>query len=242
MRGMLTLNLSFLVQSIAIARPTIAHTTRQQTAALQDFDPGHVRFGSKAKKFDLSMRCPLWVKSGKAQNEHITSALSPKADIASVPRYVRSVATRTLVHLTLARPVARSSRLSSKSRVGLGATGYGQSASQVCRDPSGRHSFSRQCVTLAQACVSVARGLEGDLDVAADAAGCECKGDRTAELLRDEIANDADAVSAVGRSCNGGAANLAPCDRQVRRLLTRSAGPVHLNPSLPCRPCAGLRR
>src|SRR5262249_45251718 len=26
---------------------------------------------------------PLWVKSGKAQNEHITSALPPKADIRS---------------------------------------------------------------------------------------------------------------------------------------------------------------
>src|SRR5258707_14051836 len=34
MRGMLTLNLSFLVQSIAIARPTIAHTALQQTAVL----------------------------------------------------------------------------------------------------------------------------------------------------------------------------------------------------------------
>src|SRR5262249_58650330 len=107
-----------------------------------------------------------------------------------------------------------------------------------CRDLSGRHGFSRPCVTLAQACVSVARGLEGDLDVAADAAGCECKVDRTAELLRDEIANDADAVSAVGRSCNGGAPDLAPCDRQVRRILARAVVPVHLYPSLRCRQCA----
>src|SRR5262249_56333250 len=101
-----------------------------------------------------------------------------------------------------------------------------QSVRLVRKDPSGRHSFLRQCVTWAQARVSVARGLEGDLDVAADAAGCECEVDRTAEFLRDEIANDADAVSAVGRSCNGGAADLAPRDRQGARTLTPSPRPV----------------
>src|SRR6516162_11777193 len=53
MRGMLTLNLSFLVQSIAIARPTIAHTALQQTGALRDFDPGHVRFGSQPDEATL---------------------------------------------------------------------------------------------------------------------------------------------------------------------------------------------
>src|SRR5262245_26021953 len=108
-------------------------------------------------------------------------------------------------------------------RVDPGATGYEQSASAVCRDALGRHSFSRACITLAQACVSVARGLKGDLDVATDDGGCECKRDRTAGLVRHEIANDADVVSAVGRGCNGGAADLAPCDRQVRRILAGSA-------------------
>src|SRR6516164_1339699 len=53
MRGMLTLNLLFLVQSIAIARPTIAHTALQQTGALRDFDPGHVRFGSQPDEATL---------------------------------------------------------------------------------------------------------------------------------------------------------------------------------------------
>src|SRR5215813_1932745 len=48
MRGMLTLNLSFLVQSIAIARPTIAHTALQQTGALRDFRRVYDRFGSGA--------------------------------------------------------------------------------------------------------------------------------------------------------------------------------------------------
>jgi hypothetical protein len=72
-----------------------------------------------------------------------------------------------------------------------------RTSSEVRRDLSRLHSFSRPW---AQACVSVARGLEGNLDVAANAAGCECKVDGTAELLRDEIANDPDAVSALGRS------------------------------------------
>src|SRR5215471_5505843 len=40
MRAMLTLNLSFLVQSIAIARPTIAHTALQQIAALGGLPQG----------------------------------------------------------------------------------------------------------------------------------------------------------------------------------------------------------
>src|SRR5262249_37037559 len=88
-----------------------------------------------------------------------------------------------------------------------------QAAGPVRRDPSGLHWFSQPCVTCAQTCVSVVRGLEGDLDVAADAVGCDCKVDRTAKFSRDEIANDADAVSAE-RGCHGGAADLAPCDRQ----------------------------
>jgi len=36
--------------------------------------------------------CPLWVKSGKAQNEQMLSALPPRADIASLLPYVRFVA------------------------------------------------------------------------------------------------------------------------------------------------------
>src|SRR5215813_14236480 len=75
MRGMLTLNLSFLVQSIAIARPTIAHTARQQTAALQDFDPGHVRFGS----FSSDRRAP---------DARGLSASLRKRACANSPRYV----------------------------------------------------------------------------------------------------------------------------------------------------------
>src|SRR5437870_13475416 len=105
---------------------------------------------------------------------------------------------------------------------------------RICRDSSGLYSFSRPCVTCAQSCVSVARGLEGNLDGAANAAGCECKVDRTAELLRDEITNDADAVSAGGRSWNGWAADLTPYDRQVRRVLAGSAVPVHLHPPMRC--------
>src|SRR5262245_39777945 len=136
--------------------------------------------------------------------------------------------------LTLARAVAKPSRLP-------GATGYKQSASQVCRDPSGRHSFSRPRVTCAQACVSVARELEGNLDVAANTAGCKCKVDRTAELSRDEIANDAHAVSAIGRSCNRRTADLAPCDQQVCRILLGSAVPVHLHPPMRCRQGAVFR-
>src|SRR5262249_1851280 len=120
-------------------------------------------------------------------------------------------------------------------------TGYGQSASPVCRDPSGRHSFSRLCVTCAQACVSVARELEGNLDVAANTAGCKCKVDRTAELSRDEIANDAHAVSAIGRSCNGRTADLAPCDGQVCRILPGPAVPVRLHPPMRCRQGAVFR-
>src|SRR5262249_25308893 len=96
-------------------------------------------------------------------------------------------------------------------------------------------------VTLAQARVSIARGLRGDLDVAADTAGCECKVHKTTELLWDEIANDADAVSAVGRGCNGGTPDLAPCERQVCRVLTESAIPVHLHPSMRCRQGAVFR-
>jgi hypothetical protein len=68
-------------------------------------------------------------------------------------------------------------------------------------------------------------GSEGNLDFAANAAGCECKLDRTAELLRHEVANDADAVSAGGRRCNGGAADLAPCDRPRRWRPHCSADP-----------------
>src|SRR5262249_55736805 len=75
MRGMLTLSLSFLVQSIAIARPTIAHTARQQTAALQDFDPGHVRFGS----FSSDRRAP---------DARGLSASLRKRACANSPRYV----------------------------------------------------------------------------------------------------------------------------------------------------------
>src|SRR5258707_9411605 len=48
MMGMPTLNLSFLVQSIAIARPTIAHTALQQTAALRDFNPAMSGWGLPA--------------------------------------------------------------------------------------------------------------------------------------------------------------------------------------------------
>src|SRR5262249_43671777 len=74
-------------------------------------------------------------------------------------------------------------------RIDPDVTGYGQSASPVCRDPSGRHSFSRPCVTCAQACMSVARELEGNLDVAANTAGCKCKVDRTPELSLADIPN-----------------------------------------------------
>src|SRR6516225_3304788 len=67
MRGMLTLNLSFLVQSIAIARPTIAHTALQQTGALRDFDPGHVRFSNRpfrVKRFQTIHLCGVDVAHG----------------------------------------------------------------------------------------------------------------------------------------------------------------------------------
>jgi len=90
-----------------------------------------------------------------------------------------------------------------------------------------RHPRSDLCVDRARA--------QGGLDVAVDAAGCERNVHKTTELLRDEIANDADAVSAVGRRCNGGTADLAPCDRQVRRIPAESAIPVHLHPSVRCR-------
>jgi hypothetical protein len=75
----------------------------------------------------------------------------------------------------------------------------------------------------------VARGLERNLKSAANAAGCEYEVDRTTELARDKITNEADAVSAFGRSCNCGAADLTPYDRQVRRILAEPAVPVHLH-------------
>jgi hypothetical protein len=34
-------------------------------------------------------RCPLWVKSGNPGNEHIMSALHPKADVERHDRHVR---------------------------------------------------------------------------------------------------------------------------------------------------------
>src|ERR1700726_2409309 len=43
-----------------------------------------------------------------------------------------------------------------------------------------------------------ARGLERNLNFAANPARCECEVNRTAELVRDQMANDAGAVSAVG--------------------------------------------
>src|SRR5712691_7579617 len=75
-----------------------------------------------------------------------------------------------------------------------------------------------------------ARGLERNLKSAANAAGCECEVDRTTELVRNKITNEADTVFAFGRSCNCGAADLSPYDRQVRRILAGSAVPVHLHP------------
>jgi hypothetical protein len=43
-----------------------------------------------------------------------------------------------------------------------------------------------------------ARGLERNLNFAANPARSECEVNRTAELVRDQMANDAGAVSAVG--------------------------------------------
>src|SRR5262245_29718712 len=61
-----------------------------------------------------SRLCPLWVTS----RPHAVTWARPlhpsKRTWASVPRYVRSVPTRTLVHFDLARAVAKPSRLSSK--------------------------------------------------------------------------------------------------------------------------------
>src|SRR6202048_159794 len=71
-----------------------------------------------------------------------------------------------------------------------------------------------------------------NLDSAADAAGCKSEIDQATELLWDEIANDADAVFAVGRSCNGGTADLAPLNGQVGCLRAACPTPTHLHPSM----------
>ena len=79
MRGMLTLNLSFLVQSIAIARPTIAHTALQQTGALRDFRRVYVRFGSGADVTCQPANVGFASQSGQARS-HLGMSAIPIAD------------------------------------------------------------------------------------------------------------------------------------------------------------------
>src|SRR5258708_20386385 len=65
--------------------------------------------------------------------------------------------------------------------------------------------------------------------------------DRPAELSGDEIANNADAVSTVWRSCNGRAADFAPPHHQARRIPVGTAVPFHLDPPMWGRQCAVFR-
>src|SRR6516165_7892996 len=48
---------------------------RLSIAALQDFDPPYVRFGSKAEKLELSSRCPLYPRKRISSNTPGMSAL-----------------------------------------------------------------------------------------------------------------------------------------------------------------------
>src|SRR6516225_10010194 len=100
------------------------------------------------------------------------------------------------------------------------ASGIERPLGSHSRNAPGQWRLSQPCSIDLRADDSSRGALNhGNLDFAANTAGLECKVDRPAELLRDEIANDPDAVSAVGRSCHGGAADFPPCDRQVRRIL-----------------------
>ena len=76
-------------------------------------------------------------ESGLGLSGSVRSALPPKADIDRRDGYVRFVPKADLTHR-------------SKQHCNS-VTSYEYSASQVCRDLSGRHSFSRPCATLAQA-------------------------------------------------------------------------------------------
>jgi hypothetical protein len=66
------------------------------------------------------------------------------------------------------------------------------------------------------------------------------KVDQTAELLRDEIANDPDAVSALGRSCNGGAADhsIGAYDPWLRRDKSRPVDSTTAGAIRACLICA----
>src|SRR6516225_5248732 len=86
--------------------------------------------------------------------------------------------------------------------------------------PKGPRMSLRLCgLRLADLLALAARGRCGwNLHSAADAAGCKRQLNRAIELLWDEIANDAHAIFAAGRSCNGGTADLAPLHGQIRGL------------------------
>src|SRR5215472_6309894 len=74
MRGMLTLNLSFLVQSIAIARPTIAHSATADRCACRISAP----------------ECLLWVRSGHHPSPNqcpLYPSNGQRADIGDRPRH-----------------------------------------------------------------------------------------------------------------------------------------------------------
>src|SRR5262245_23073410 len=85
-------------------------------------------------------------------------------------------------------------------------------------------------------------GVERKLDLAADAARQESELDGAAELARDQLADDTDAVSAVWRGGDGGAADLSPRDRQIRPRRMRSVAPADLHASVWGRQCAVVCR
>src|SRR5258708_2772555 len=69
--------------------------------------------------------------------------------------------------------------------------------------------------------------LERNFNFAARAVRCEYQVDGAAELMRNEIADEAAAITGLDRSRNRRAAKLAPCDRQDRRGIGTGAVPAH---------------
>src|SRR3981189_1667033 len=101
------------------------------------------------------------------------------------------------------------------------------------RSPSASHSFSRLCgdwwrTRRRYEAGTLSSGRKRKFDFATCAVGQESKVDRAAELMRDEIPDEAGAEPGSNGSRYRRTGDLSPYDRQLRRgALVEQAVPVH---------------
>src|SRR6266446_6383892 len=93
------------------------------------------------------------------------------------------------------------------------------------------HNCSAECVLTE----NFGASPERNFNFATRAIGRECQVNATAELVRDEIADEAGAITGSDRGPDRWAAKLAPCDCQDRRPIGAGAMPAHRHAAIRAR-------